>query len=235
MPLPAPPSSSVARRHPCRRPRALQPSLHLQAQADRQAAEGSGGFCPRWPVECHFSREYLQDLVAEVDAELAAPAAPASGALQAAALLARRGNKSSAQKRAARGRGDESAAAAGHTALLTPELHAAYAAAGPEKRAQLASQADAMLAAGRTQDAGGANGSCGSSAAPALTAELPPGVLRSHWLLRMQLEWEAAQAEPFSLDLLAQRRRQRRWAGRGGVGAPAWSARVLPSVLRRRH
>lgn len=99
----------------------------------------------------------------------------------------------------------KAAAAPGAVAasLLTDGAHAAYAAAASgAERAELARQADAML-----EGAGGA---------PAL-AEQPPGVLRSHWLLRLQLQWEAA--EPGSgleqLELLARRREQRRCAGRG--------------------
>ncbi len=127
-----------------------------------------------------------------------------------------------------------------HSVLLTDQVHAAYAAADVAERAELASQADALLLAGMPQlaspaDAAGpaAGGAAGlpsggvqqAEGAPALTAELSPAVLRSHWLLRLQLEWEAALAESFSPATLAQRRQQRRCGGvlggrQGAVGLP---------------
>jgi hypothetical protein len=96
--------------------------------------------------------------------------------------------------------------------LLTAGAHAAYAgSSSAEEREQLVQQADAMLAA-----AAGAAGVAGQGApVPALSGQ-PASVLRSHWLLRLQLEWEAGAAETLSLPLLAKRRQQRRWVGRWG-------------------
>lgn len=114
---------------------------------------------------------------------------------------------------------DEAGGAGGsvHAALLTDQAHAAYVAADGAERADLARQADAMLAAGVPELAAAAAaagqaaaGPGGGPPVPALTSERAAGVLRSHWLLRLQLEWEAAVAEPFSLHTLALRRRQRR-------------------------
>ncbi|PRW59252.1 hypothetical protein C2E21_2426 [Chlorella sorokiniana] len=173
-----------------------------EEREDRRSAEG-GSFEPLWPAESHFSREYIEDLVAEVEAALQRADAEGGGSDMAAQGAASGGGSSGA-----------------HPALLSDRLHAVYAAADGAERAQLARQADAALLAGVPQLAspadaaaqaagGGARAAGGAPALPALSAELAPAVLRSHWLLRLQLEWEAATAEPFSLPALAERRRQR--------------------------
>lgn len=103
-----------------------------------------------------------------------------------------------------------------HAALLTAQAHAAYAAASSEgERRELARQADAMLA--------------GTAGVPALAAQ-PAAVLRSHWLLRMQLEWEAAAAARLDLRRLAKRRRQRRW-GQGARRAHGRCSSLCGSAL----
>lgn len=214
---------------------------HLQEREDRRSAEG-GGFEPLWPAESHFSREYVQDLVAEVEAALQQAATEGGSGGSGS------GGSGSGSDMAAGGAETASAASGDggvHPALLTDQVHGVYAAADGAQRAELARQADAMLLAGvpelassadaaaAAQAVGGAasgpsSGAAaggGSAALPALTAELPPAVLRSHWLLRLQLEWETALAEPFSLAALAERRRQRRCgvAGREGfVGGCCW-------------
>lgn len=204
----------------------------MQEREGRRSAE-SGAFEPLWPAESHFSVEYMRDLVAEVEA-----------ALQLAAAEGGRDSCSTAGGSSGGASDDSSGSGGGsvHPALLTNHVHAAYAAeADGAARAELAKQADAALLAGvpelaspadaAARPAGGTASVPSSSAAEAktdapvllaLTAELPPAVLRSHWLLRLQLEWEAAMDEPFSLAALAERRRQRRYAEGWGGGRGAW-------------
>lgn len=170
-----------------------------------QAASPDGAaFQPRWPLECHFSAEYLGDLLGQVDAALSDSSSSPSGA-----------DAYGSQPAPA----PDAAAPGGlHPALLTAEAHAAYAAAASqEERVQLAAQADHMLQAAASPAA--------TMWAVPLLSEQPPAVLRSHWLLRMQLEWEAMSAEPFSLRSLRpweERRVQRRWVCSGSCGY-TWS------------
>lgn len=198
------PDAATAR-EALRHARPVLQDMRRRAASEAQPASGSGNssnpgggagenaaagdaFQPRWPLECHFSAEYLDDLLAQVDAALGAQAggsgggADRQGATAASAALP-----------------EASASASG---LLTPNAHALYAAAASAvERASLADAADQLLQDG------------------ALQAQ-PAGVVRSHWLLRLQLEWEAlADQSRSASDVLQrweQRRAQRRWVGRWG-------------------
>ena len=168
-------------------------------------------------MECHFSREYMEDLLGQVDSALARfpPAQPAEPAGQPRAAAPAAGQTPGANRRrrappaavaaaeAQQGVGAGSGSSGVEACLLTGEAHAAYAAGSQEQRQLLVQQADAMLAAA---SAGGP----ASSVVPALAGQ-EAHVVRSHWLLRVQLEWEAAAAQPLDLALLATRRQQRRW------------------------
>lgn len=145
---------------------------------------------PRWPLESHFSAEYLDALLAEVDGNL--PLA------QPAAATAASGPDTDSQHAAAGGSGGGGV----HLASLAAGAHEAYAmAAGSEERAELARLAGAWL-----------DGTISDPALLPPLASCSPAALRSLLLLCMQLEWEAVTGCYFSLDLLALRRAQRRWA-----------------------
>ena len=191
------------------------PPLPACLQADSSRRGGRGGqFAPQWPVEAHFSREYLQELLTAVDAALEGQvdikAGGGAGLLAAAAAAGEGGQPAAKKQRRAQQAQEEAAAAAPgvQPCLLTAGAHAAYAGSSVEEREQLVKQADAMLDA-----AAGATSAAGQGAPVPALSELPPAVLRSHWLLRLQLEWEAGAAETLSLPLLAKRRQQRRWVG----------------------
>lgn len=93
---------------------------------------------------------------------------------------------------------------------MADQVHAEYAAASSRRAAKLAATADAVLAPAAGE---GTSQASGTLTALALAA-LPPAALRSHWLLRLQLEWEALTRLPLDLHMLALRRRQRRCAAR---------------------
>ena len=156
-------------------------------------AGAAAGFQPRWPLECHFSAEYLDDLLAQVQAALRPQDGGSSGA-------------DGPQHAAA------APAAGEQSRLLTPHAHALYAAAASgEERAALAAEADRLLQSGAL-------------------AEQAAGVVRSHWLLRLQLEWEVLADERAGKDVLQrweQRRAQRRWVGRA---RSLWEAQAVPAV-----
>jgi hypothetical protein len=178
------------------------------SEGDLSKRSSSGSFQPHWPVECHFSREYVTDLLDGVDTALQLPAdgvqqLDATEAAQGA-VPARKQQQQIPPKRQRRGRqlqvtaasetarsaAEPSTSGAAEECLLSVEPHSVYAGSSSnEARSQLAQCADAIL------EEGGA-------------AQLSPAVLRSHWLLRVQLEWEAGVAR--NLPLLAKRRQQRR-------------------------
>jgi hypothetical protein len=204
-----------------RRARPVLADMSRRAVSEHDARRrGLGGaFQPRWPRECHFSREYMDDLLAEVDAELAQRAQRAQQAQHGSAQ--QQGGDAAAGHPLQDGQAAAAQAPAVDPALLTAGAHAEYAGCGDAaRRAALAAQADAMLE--------------GEGGAPALACLPRPSLLRSHWLLRVQLEWEAAAAEPLDLALLARRRSQRRWeralSGRGdrGGGSAGAGASSLP-------
>ena len=208
----------------CRCPcRPSHPRPALQADSGRRGPRGQ--FAPQWPVEAHFSREYLRELLAAVDAALEGQVEieAGGGAGLPAAAAGEEGEQPAAKRQRRTQQQEEAAAAAGvQPCLLTAGAHAAYAGSSSvEGREQLVEQADAMLAAAAS--AAGAAGPAGQGAPVPALSELPAAVLRSHWLLRLQLEWEAGAAETLSLPLLAKRRQQRRWVG-GWVGGWAGGA-----------
>ncbi|EFN57548.1 hypothetical protein CHLNCDRAFT_143179 [Chlorella variabilis] len=200
-----------------RRARPVLLDMHRRAASEADGSRRRRGlqFEPRWPVECHFSREYMEDLLGQVDSALARfpPAQPAEPAGQPRAAAPAAGQTPGANRRrrappaavaaaeARQGVGAGSGSSGVEACLLTGEAHAAYAAGSQEQRQLLVQQADAMLAAA---SAGGP----ASSVVPALAGQ-EAHVVRSHWLLRVQLEWEAAAAQPLDLALLATRRQQR--------------------------
>lgn len=174
--------------------RALQSSSHHDAR---------GNFAPDWPIQCFFSREYIDDLLDTISTALAAEEAPQGpGSSTAVAAAGRRQNPLQAA-----GHGS-SAGSSG--AEAGAQVHAEYAAAASRRAPHVAAAADSLFALAAGEAAGSQQG---GGASPALAA-LPPAALRSHWLLRLQLEWEALTRAPLDLGLLALRRRQRRWAAR---------------------
>ena len=195
-------------------PVALPPSLQ-HGGASHAAVDGSAlefEFSPRWPVECHFSREYVEDLLEEVNDALARSSGSGGGGGTAGGAPAAKRPRHASPPHPAQ------APAGLLPCLLTSDAHAEYAkqlSMHGRQATQLVRQADAMLEASAAARGGGSDGAS-APAVPAL-AEQPLPVLRSHWLLRLQLEWQAAADEPLDLERLALRRRQRRWAAGGGV------------------
>lgn len=177
---------------------ALQSSSHHDAR---------GSFAPDWPLQCFFSKEYLDDLLDGAGRALAAEEAPQGATSSAAAPAASAGQ----QQRRLRAAGQGSSAG-GSGAVAGAQVHAQYAAVSSGRAAQAATAADALLAPVAGGGAGNGEGA---------GASLPPAALRSHWLLRLQLEWEALTQLPLDLGLLALRRRQRRCVGGAQLGPTA--------------